>query len=138
MSDEDRRKRERVARAGAADGDEVAAATVERDESRIGSATSRVAWLQRHVGISIFIEGIRINWRGTLIGILSFGDGRVSDLVLGPCQRIGAMDETGPNKSYTLTVNAAETLVPWETVIGVLADEGFNGKKWPKIHGGKS
>ena len=130
MSDEERQRHKREAKMG----DKDALARVERDAMRTADPGTRQGWVQGHLGKVVFLEGIRINWRGLLGRILYHGDGKISDLVFeGPCQRIGDMSASKPNDTYTLTTNSPETLVPWDTIIAMCEDCGFNSKKWPSI-----
>ena len=126
MSDEERRKKERKAKV---DGDAATAAAVERDNARFGDGLT--GFLDELVGKNIYIEGVRINYRGTLRAVLRHGDGTPAALVLQPCQRVSYFQRGGPDRSYVFT-HTQPRLVPYEVVhdVGV---EGFVEGEWPQI-----
>ncbi len=128
MSDEERRKKERRARMN---GDDAAAvAAVERDQARFGEGV--IGFLDALVGQKVFVEGVRINYRGTLCEVFRHGDGRPAGLLLDPCQRVSYMADPKEGDGYTFT-HVGRLLVPYEVVHGV-GPEGFVGVKWAEIN----
>lgn len=126
MTDEDNRKRQREAKVN---GDEIAAAKVERDQARVGAGV--IGFLEELVGKQIYVEGARINYRGTLRGVLAHGDGTPAGLLMEPCQRVSYFNRPGPDKNYAFT-HTKPRLVPWEMVHDV-GEEGFAEGVWSKI-----
>ncbi len=126
MSDERRQKAARDARAA---GDGEAMARAEADRRRAGHGIA--GFLDALVGQSIYVEGVRINYRGTLREVLYHADGAPAGLILAPCQRVSYFTQQGPNQSYTYT-HTEPRLVPYEVVHDVGA-EGFATGKWPGV-----
>jgi hypothetical protein len=127
MSDEDRQKRARKARVS---GDPAEAAAVERDQGRVGEGV--LGFLDELVGKNVFVEGVRINYRGTLRSVMRHGDGTPAGLVMQPCQRVSYFQQrTGPDKSYTYT-HTRPRLVPYEVVHDV-GEEGFAEGAWAPV-----
>ena len=126
MSDEERQRLKRAARVS---GDDADAARVEREDARVGAGV--VGFLEELVGKQIYVEGARINYRGTLQGILLHGDGTPAGLLMQPCQRISYFNRPGPDKNYTYT-HTKRRLVPWDMVHDV-GEEGFVEGVWSKI-----
>lgn len=124
--DENRRRRERKA---AATGDQQEAARVERDMARVGEGVH--GFLDELVGKQIYIEGVRINYRGTLRRVLRHGDGMPGALILQPCQRVSYFNRPGPDKSYAFT-HTRPRLIPYE-VVHDIGEEGFAEGPWSKI-----
>lgn len=116
MSDQEKRARERKAKAG----DPSAAAAVERDQARYGEGV--LGFLDELVGKQIYIEGARINYRGVLQAVLRHGDGTPAGLV-GRFQRVSYMGKDGPDRQWTF-VHSKPRLVPYEMVHDV-GEEGF-------------
>lgn len=126
MSDEERRKKERKVKANGATVLEEARAVA--DHARTGHGLA--GYLAKLVGTDTYVEGVRINYRGTLVDVLHGGDGRIAGL-LGRWQRISYFEKGGPNAGYTYT-HEHECVIPWETV-HLIGPEGFAGCKWPKV-----
>lgn len=126
MSDEKRRKRERDAQA---EGGTAALAGAHADRRRSGHGIA--GFLDELIGQTIYVEGVRINYRGTLREVLYHADGMPAGLVMNPCQRVSYFQQTGPNTAYTYT-HTEPRLVPYEVVHDV-GLEGFAGGKWPAI-----
>ena len=125
MSDEKRRKAEHDARKG----DPDALARAEADRRRSGHGVA--GFLDELVGQAIYVEGVRINYRGTLREVLYHADGAPAGLVLAPCQRVSYFGKGGPGDGYTYTLTEPR-LVRYEVVHDVGA-EGFAGQKWPAV-----
>lgn len=117
MSDESARLRARRGDDGA---------RVERDQARMGMGV--LGFLDALVGKRIYVEGARINYRGTLVSVIRHGDGTPGGLVMRPCQRVSYFGKQGPNESYTYT-HTNPRLVPWEMVHDV-GEEGFAEGAW--------
>lgn len=126
MSDEEREKRARKARAS---GDASEAAAVEREQARVGEGV--MGFLEELVGKRIFVEGVRINYRGSLRGVMRHGDGTPAGLVIQPCQRVSYFNRPGPDKNYTYT-HTKPRLVPYEMVHDV-GEEGFAEGDWSPV-----
>ena len=126
MSDEKRRKAERDARAA---GDQDAMSRAEADKRRAGVGVG--GFLEALIGQAIYVEGVRINYRGTLREVLYYADGAPAGLVMAPCQRVSYFGKNGPDTNYTYT-HTEPRLVPYEVVHDVGA-EGFSGAKWPGV-----
>lgn len=123
--DENRRRREHKAR----EGDPQEAVRVERDMARVGEGVH--GFLDELIGKQIYIEGVRINYRGTLRQVLRHGDGMPGALILQPCQRVSYFNRPGPDKNYAFT-HTKPRLVPYEMVHDV-GEEGFAEGEWSKI-----
>lgn len=119
----------RALRRRAAAGDEQAAAKVNRMESR--GNESVYSFLEGLVGKLLFIEGLRINYRGVLRHVIRGGDGRPEGLVFDRLQRVSWFQKSGPEAAYTF-VHQKERLVPWDSVldIGEESIEGATGSAW--------
>lgn len=124
MSDSETRRKERRA----ATGDAGAAAEVERARARVGEGV--LGFLQELVGKQVYVEGIRINYRGILEEVLTYGDGAPAALV-GRWQRVSYFEKGGPNASYTFT-HTRPHLIPYEVVHDV-GEEGFHEGAWPAM-----
>jgi hypothetical protein len=124
--DEERRKRERKALAHV---DASAAAAVERDQARVGQGV--IGFLEELVGRTVYVEGVRINYRGVLKQVLRHGDGTPAGLVMQPCQRVSYFNRRGPDQSYVFT-HTQPRLVPYEVVHDV-GEEGFAEGAWPGV-----
>lgn len=127
MSDEERRKKERKAKVNA--DDQLAAAAVERENARTGDGV--IGFLDKLVGRTIYVEGIRINYRGVLRSVPRHGDGTPAGLVMEPCQRVSYFQRSGPDRNYVFT-HTKPRLVPYECVHDV-GEEGFAEGEWPKV-----
>ena len=125
MSDATRRLKERAA----AQGDPLAAASVQADMARTGRGVS--GFLEALVGKNIFVEGIRINLRGRLIEVLYHGDGAPAGLVLSPCQRVSYFERAGPQANYTYT-HTRPRMIPYE-IVHDIGEEGFAEGKWDEV-----
>lgn len=110
-------------------GDQQAAAAVERDQARVGEGI--LGFLDELVGKQVYVEGARINYRGTLVKVLRHGDGTPGGLLMSPCQRVSYFNRPGPNKDYTYT-HTRPRLVPWEMVHDV-GEEGFAEGTWSRV-----
>jgi len=124
MSDEERQEKRRKARLG----DEDAATAVNRQDARLGEGI--VGFLLELVGKCIWIEGIRINYRGTLRQVIRNADGTPGALVLFPFQRVSYFIQRGPDTNYTFD-HAKPHMVPYE-IIHDVGEDGFLGSSWPK------
>lgn len=122
--DETLQRKRREAKLSGDPADEAAAA---REEVR--SQGGLLAFLGALVGKSIFIEGARIDYRGTLLRVLCHPDGYPGGLVLAAgAERVSYFEKSGPHTSYTY-VCQNEVLVPYEMIHAV--NEGsFEG--WRK------
>lgn len=121
MSDEERLDLAREA----AGGDLMAQARLDRMHSR--DPNSLRAWLDALVGQVIFIEGIRINYRGPLVRIIWSGDGKPEGLIFSSLERISYMDKSAPNTNTTFR-HKGERFVPWDCVhdIGKVSLESWS------------
>src|SRR6202522_4265410 len=126
MSDEDRQAKRRKAKMG----DEDAATSVNREDARLGEGV--IGFLLELVGKQIWIEGVRINYRGTLKNVIRNADGTPGGLVLFPFQRVSYFGQRGPESGYTYD-HAKPHFVPYE-VIHDIGEDGFVGLTWPKPH----
>lgn len=124
VSDAEIRRKERKAKTG----DLNAAAEVERSRTRLGEGV--LGFLQELVGKQIYVEGIRINYRGILEDVITYGDGSPAALV-GRWQRVSYFEKSGPNGSYTYT-HTKPHLIPYEVVHDV-GEEGFAEGAWPPL-----
>lgn len=127
MNDEERRRNQRAAR----EGDAMAMVRENVEQARSGEGV--VGFLEALIGTTVYIEGVRINYRGTLRRVLYHGDGSCAGLVLQPCQRVSYFERSGPQENYTYT-HTEPRLVPYEMVHDVGA-EGFAEGNWRKIGG---
>ena len=125
MRDEEKRKKQRAAEAG----DTQAQAELNREEARRGEGV--IGFLLGLVGKQVWIEGVRINYRGVLVEVIRNSDGTCGALVLSPFQRISYFGKNGPDQFYTYTHNNPH-LVPYECIHDI-GEEGFVGSAWPKI-----
>jgi hypothetical protein len=119
MRDAERRAKQRPAEAG----DTQAVAEVERDNARTGRGVA--GFLLALVGKQVWIEGVRINYRGILLDVLFNGDGSVAGLVLHPFQRISYFNKKEPDTNYTFT-HTKPHLVPYECIHDI-GEEGLEG-----------
>ena len=113
MSDADLRERERRIAAGdAAPGDVARAA---REAARFGFGLAED--VRRFLGLWVYVEGARMNYRGLLREVHVAPDGKVVALVLEPAWRLGWWDtpEGGPRQGYHFKLNGP-VIVPWEAV----------------------
>ena len=123
MIDEETQKLRRQAESG----DEAAKARLERIESRFGESIR--SFLEGLIGKLVFIEGIRINYRGILKRIIVDGNGMPSALIFDRLQRISYMSQSTAENSYVFK-HAKERLVPWD-VVHDIGEESFLGiPKW--------
>ncbi len=95
------------------------------------SPESLRSWLETLIGQVLYIEGIRINYRGKLIRVIWGGDGKPEGLLMEKLERISYMTATGPNAGTTY-VHDEERLVPWDCVhdIGKLSIRLGTGARW--------
>lgn len=127
MSDEDRRRKERKLKGtGAPTALDAARANAELVRRGLGVA----GFLGELLGVDVFIEGIRINYRGVLLEVLIGGDGKVEGLK-GRWQRVSYFNKGGPDAGYTYT-HAHECVIPYDTV-HLVGREGFVGCSWAKV-----
>lgn len=121
MRDEERTDLARQAR----DGDSDAARKLETESGRRGEGV--VGFLRELVGKWVYIEGIRINYRGILLEVLTHADGRASGLI-GKWQRVSWFQRTGPEANYTFT-HTKPTMIPYDCVHDI-GEEGFLEGNW--------
>lgn len=125
VRDDERRKHERAA----AEGDKAAEARLNREDAREGAGV--IGFLLELKGKQIWIEGVRINYRGVLREVLRNSDGTPGALVLFPFQRVSYFERAGPNQGYTYD-HAKPHMVPYE-VIHDVGEDGFKGTDWGKL-----
>ena len=124
MRDEERRKKERAAKLG----DEQAAASLNREDARRGEGV--IGFMAELVGKTVWIEGIRINYRGTLREVLRNADDSVAGLVLFPFQRVSYFQKSGPDANCTFD-HAKPHFVPYECIHD-WGEDGLVGSTWSK------
>lgn len=111
MGDEKYRELKRRADASGEPGDEAAAA---REAFRRGRGV--LAHLETLIGKSVFIEGVRIDYRGKLISVFYHPDGYPGGLLLEKgAERVSYFDRGGPNESYTYICDH-DAFIPYEMV----------------------
>jgi hypothetical protein len=125
VNDEQRQRNKRAAKQG----DGMAAVREQVEQARVGDGIA--GFLAGLIGKMVYVEGVRINYRGTLQRVFYHGDGAVSGLVLNPCQRVSYFEKTGPQASYTYT-HTKERLIPYEVVHDV-GEEGFVEGAWKAL-----
>lgn len=125
MSDTETRAKARRAKAEPDDVRAVAAHGA--DMARRGEGV--IGFLLELIGKQVWIEGIRINYRGTLREVLRNSDGTTGALVLSPFQRVSYFQKGGPDTSYTYN-HTKPHLVPYE-VVHDIGEEGFAEGAWP-------
>ena len=118
--DEDRRRKQRAAKAEPDNA--AAAAAVNADDARMGEGV--IGFLLELVGKQVWIEGVRINYRGILRSVLKNHDGSPAALVLHPFQRISYFQKNGPDNTWTFA-HSRPHLVPYECIHDV-GEEGFD------------
>lgn len=126
MADQDTRSMQRKVESGEASAADIA--RLEADMTRRGQGL--VGFLNSLIGILIYVEGIRINYRGVLERVLIHGDGKPAGLV-GRWQRVSYFQKEGPRADYTFD-HLHEGVIPYETVHWVGRD-GFVGCNWPAV-----
>src|ERR1017187_2004066 len=109
-------------------GDAKAAAEVNRDDARRGDGV--IGFLSELIGKTVWIEGVRINYRGTLLEVIRNADDSVAGLVLFPFQRVSYFQQRGPDANYTFN-HAKPHFVPYECIHDV-GEDGLAGQAWAK------
>jgi hypothetical protein len=111
VSDFDRRKAERNARANPADADAVRRAGNMEFQGRLD------LW-RGYIGKRVYIEGARMNYVGKLEQVFAMADGGPGELVLTSLSRVGDWNEQGPRAEYTF-------LMPGTCIVPVNAIDQF-------------
>jgi hypothetical protein len=121
--DEERRAKERES--------QKAGGVTALDEARSAHAATRagdslVSFIAGFIGQWVYIEGVKLNYRGVLQDVTVDGSGRPSSLLMNPCARTGEWNDF-PKDEYEETMNGTRAL-PWDTV----CDFGAMQAHWPK------
>lgn len=122
MSDAELHARSRIAAATGEDDGRAA-----RDAARAGLGL--VARIRTFVGVWVYVEGARMNYRGLLTEVFVEPSGRIEAIMLEPAWRLGWWEtpEAGPRSGYHFKLEGA-AVVPWSAVQGL--HEQFKG--WPE------
>jgi hypothetical protein len=127
-SDERRRNREREALK--TPGDPLAQAAARAAHERSGQETSLRAYLDLFLGLWCYLEGVKMNYRGVLVGFINEPGGGQGSLLFHPLHRIGEWGRNGPESQYEAKMNSTPDqprAIPW----GSLTDFGLMDSKWP-------
>jgi hypothetical protein len=122
MSDEE----VQMLRRRAQEGDARAEERLGRMESRGGESV--FSFMEGLVGKLLFIEGLRINYRGILKRVIKAPNGDPAALVFDRLQRVSWFQKEGPEAAYSF-VHERERLVPWDSILDV-GEESFTGSRW--------
>lgn len=120
MSDQEKRTLERAAKAG--DPDAMRKANV--DQVRYGEGV--VGHMRTLIGQWIYVEGVKLNYRGILVDLVTNGAGMLEGLLMEPCSRVGEWGDQ-PEEQYEETMQGLR-LIPYGTV----CDVGLQQAHWPK------
>lgn len=131
MSDEDRRKRQREAEKDPGSAESRARQAAE--DERATGALGLERYLNTFIGQWIYVEGVKMNYRGVLVGLAYYsGDG--TQLLVTPCHRVGDWGDypTEANEEVMTSTPDHPRAIPW----GSVTEFGLMQAHWPK-HGPK-
>lgn len=120
--DSDRRAKERKIKEGGASAADEARLAAEYERAGL----TALAHLQGLIGRWVYLEGVKLNYRGVLVGLTRGGDGEPTGLLLDPCSRVGEWQDL-PTEQYEETMEGVR-LIPY----GTLCDVGAQQAHWPQ------
>lgn len=123
MSDEKARKKARDAKAA---GDVVGMESAAVHSGRSGAG--ELGWLLPHLDTWIYVETVKMNYRGVLREVLVDGMNQPSALVMEPCYRVGEWDRSGPTAQYEMLMEG-----PHAVRYGTVGEIGPMHKSWPRL-----
>jgi hypothetical protein len=122
--DENRRRRERENKVGNGSGLDLARG--EADVNRLGLGLE--AYYSRFIGTKIYAETFKMNYRGTLTGVIKDAMGSVTHLLVHPLWRVGDWEDQ-PNPQFEECMEGSLEH-PHALLVEGICDFGLQQKHW--------